>query len=167
VRPEFHAETTFKSIVLAGDIDLLLTDRSRREIVLDVKWGSESYHAGALKDGRYLQLATYAYLRHARSRTPYQAYFIVESGHVVAADSSVFPDAVVQQPARNVAELWRCMAVSYDWRWRQLGRGRVEVNAAATQPDADSKPPADALGVAPEPDRFDDFVKLTGWAEYQ
>ena len=169
VQPELHAQATFKSIEVGGDIDLLLTDRHGREIVLDVKWGSEAYRVEDLRNNRQLQLATYSYLRKVKRRWPYQAFFIVESGHVLAQDASVFPNAVVCAPAggESIEKLWKRVGASYDWRRRQLDAGLIEVNVEATLPTDESQPPDDALDVASDPDRFDDYVNLTGWSEYQ
>jgi RecB family exonuclease len=168
VRPEFYAEADFQSIRLSGEIDLLLTDSTGREIVLDVKWGGEQYRAKELASNRHLQLATYAFLRRTPGRTPYQAFFIVESGHVLAPDASVFPDAVTHGSSHGVTELWKRIAASYDWRWKQLAAGRIEVNVAATMdsPEA-SVPPRRVLAPATEPDNFDDYVHLVGWHDYQ
>jgi hypothetical protein len=169
VQPELHAQAPFKSIEVGGDIDLLLTDRHGREIVLDVKWGSEAYRADDLRKNRQLQLATYSYLRKVKKRWPYQAFFIVESGHVLAQDASVFPSAVVCPPAsgESIERLWRRVGASYAWRRRQLDAGSIEVNVDATYPGDASVAPDGALEVASDPDRFDDYVNLTGWTEYQ
>jgi hypothetical protein len=168
VQPELHAEAPFKSIRIGGDIDLLLTDRRGRETVLDIKWGSEKFRADQLRANGHVQLAAYAYLRRAK-RFPYQAYFIIESGHVLAQDDTVFPDAVVCTPqhSETVEELWRRVGASYDWRWKQLAGGRIEANVAFTQPTEASVPPSSALDASDDPDRFDDFVNLAGWAEFQ
>jgi len=168
VQPELHAEAPFKSIRIGGDIDLLLTDRRGRESVLDIKWGAEKFRGDQLRANRHVQLAAYAYLRRTK-RFPYQAFFIIESGHILAQDASVFPDATVYAPdsGESVEDLWKRVGASYDWRWKQLARGRVEANVAFTQPTDESNPPAAALDASDDPDRFDDFVNLTGWAEYQ
>ena len=168
VQPELHAEAPFKSIRIGGDIDLLLTDPRGREIVLDIKWGAEKFRGDQLRANRHVQLAAYAYLRRTK-RFPYQAFFIIESGHILAQDASVFPDATVYAPesGESVEDLWKRVGASYDWRWKQLARGRIEANVAFTQPTDESNPPATALDASDDPDRFDDFVNLTGWAEYQ
>jgi ATP-dependent helicase/nuclease subunit B len=167
VRPEFFAEAPFDSIRLQGEIDLLLTDRSGREVVLDVKWGGEAYRAKELDGDRHLQLATYAYLRRSGKTFPYQAFFIIESGHILAPDVSVFPDAVTHGDAAAVTGLWQRMAASYEWRRQQLDAGCIEVNVAATQPTPASMAPPHALATTTEPDNFDDFTHLTGWHDYQ
>ncbi len=169
VQTEFHDEATFKSIRLGGDIDLLLTDPLGREIVLDVKWGSEQWRADDLRKNRHVQLAMYAYLRRARRQWPRQAYFIIESGRILAQEASVFPAAVLYPPenGESIDDLWRRIGVSHDWRWRQLGKGLVEVNVANTAPTDDSMPPDGALAAVGDPDQWDDFVNLTGWADYE
>jgi hypothetical protein len=169
VQPELHVEAPFKTIAIGGDIDLMLTDRRGRDIVLDVKWGSEKFRAEQLRANRHVQLATYAYLRKTKNRLPYQAYFIIETGHVLAQDATVFPGAVVCAPinGESVDDLWKRIGASYDWRWRQLAKGRIEVNVALTLPTDESIAPPAALDAAEDPDRFDDFVNLTGWADYQ
>ncbi len=59
----------------------------------------------------------------------------------------------------SVDDLWKRIGASYDWRWRQLSQGRIEVNVALTQPTDESIAPAAALEAADDPDRFDDFVQ--------
>ena len=169
VQPELHAESAFGAIRLGGDIDLLLTDRTGNEIVLDVKWGSAAYRAKELRANRQLQLATYAYLRRAKGRWPDQAFFIIETGDVLAQDARVFPRAVTHPAAsgETIVDLWGRISAMYDWRWQQLSVGRIEVNVATTAQMAASSPPPQALAAAPDPDKFDDFVNLTGWADYQ
>ncbi len=108
--------------------------------------GRRKFRGDQLRANRHVQLATYAYLRRAK-RFPYQAFFIIESGHILAQDASVFPDATVYAPdsGESVEELWKRVGVSYDWRWKQLARGRIEANVAFTQPTDESNPPASAL----------------------
>jgi len=174
VAPEFGASAPFKDNRLAGKIDLLLTDAQGRDIVLDVKWGGEKYRGDALRENRHLQLAAYAWLRRAnetskRSPWPHTAYFIIESGNVLAQDNTVFPDARILPPEAggDLEDLWRRVGATYDWRWQQLAEGRVEVVAAGTEPDPGVPAPDDGFPVDPEPDRFDPFTILTGWEPSQ
>ncbi len=168
-----HAEAPFKSIRLGGDIDLLLTDRTRARDRARRQMGQRELSAREdLRANRHVQLATYAYLR-ARAQTAgrIRRYFIVESGHILAQDASVFPDAVVctageRRIGRRSVESDRRRR--YDWRWRQLDAGRIEVERRATQsaPMRRFRRPARSTA-ADDPDRFDDFVNLTGWADYE
>jgi hypothetical protein len=177
---EVKCTAPFKDVRLDGTIDLLLRTRTGREVVLDVKFGSEDFRAAELAQSRYLQLATYAYLRAvsaaggaetparqsaAAAPWPHYAYYIVATGNVLAHNREVFPDAIVHPAAtaETIAALWQRVAASYDWRRAQIAAGTIEVNAANTEATAASTPPAHALAAAEEPDRFDDFTWLTGW----
>ncbi len=138
--------------------------------MLDVKWGGDRYRRDELEQNRHLQLATYAYLRKSKdsqSRWPHQAFFIVQSGNLIAQDASVFPDAEVaapQDPA-GVAALWQHLERTVQWRWQQLANGEIEVNVAATEPTERSTPPEGALSISDTPDGFDDYTLLTGWED--
>ena len=96
VQPESPATAPFEDGAITGTIDLLLTDEDGRETVLDVKWGSEKYRLDLLGSNQPLQLATYAYLRRqaggSQTRWPATAFFIVETGDVLAQDNADFPE---------------------------------------------------------------------------
>ena len=172
VAAEYPALARYKNIQLGGAIDLLLRTRRGREVVLDVKWGGEDRRGEALQDNRHLQLAIYAYLRKAASRDsrwPPQAYFIVSTGNILAQDADVFPDAVVFPPDSDegIEGLWRRASHSFDWRWTQLAKGLIEVNAEGTEPHWLSGAPEEGLETNVEPDFFDGFRWLTGWEDGQ
>jgi hypothetical protein len=173
VQPERFERAPFlnEGLELGGAIDLLLTTAGGQEIVLDAKWGSENYRARELEANLHLQLASYAYLHKTATGTrawPYQVYFIITTGNVLAPDDSVFPQALVRQPqgGMDVAGLWTRAEMTYRWRRGQLDDGHVEVAADATEPTARSEPPDGALVMPEDPDRFDDFTRLTGWDEF-
>ena len=166
---EQKIEAPFEDAKLGGAIDLVLHDRKGREIVLDVKWGSQEFRGDELAENRYLQLATYAYMRKRASGAtawPYHAYYIVSTGNVLANDASVFPDAVVFAPETDdtIATIWARLRATYLWRRAQIAARRIEVNAEGTEPDL-TAPPADGLDPRREPDIFDDYTWLTGWEE--
>jgi hypothetical protein len=167
---EQETDAAFDDVKLRGAIDLVLERSKGREIVLDVKWSGEAYRGDELAECRYLQLATYAYMRkHASGKAawPYHAYFIVATGNVLANDNSVFPDAAVFSPlkAETIEAIWARLRATYLWRRAQIATGQIEVNAAGTEPDLWSTPPADALNTNIDPDVFDDYTWLTGWEE--
>ena len=168
VSPEASREAPFENCRLTGNIDLALTHARGWKAVLDVKWASENARRGLLAENRALQLATYAYLQKTvdgSDHWPSVAYFILESGNVLANDRETFPDAIVAAPAggEGVSNLWGRVAVTYRWRWMQLERGRIEVVTDCTEPDDDSTPPEAGLVPVASGDRYDDFVHLTGW----
>ena len=181
VVPELSERAPFLSegMKISGAIDLLLTTREGRKIVLDAKWGSENFRARQLEENLHLQLASYAYLlRHAGSTYagadragagwPYQVYFIIKTGNILAPDAAVFPEALVHAPPEgpDVAALWSRAETTYIWRRGQLDHGHVEVAALTTEPTQRSNPPENALPGPSEADPFDDFHRLTGWDEF-
>ncbi|TDJ38984.1 MAG: hypothetical protein E2O54_11740 [Gammaproteobacteria bacterium] len=171
VRTEYREEQAYLDINIRGAIDLLLTDATGQEIVVDAKWGGERYRGEEIEANRHLQLATYAYMRKTATganRWPYAAYFIITSGNLLAPDDSVFPDAVVHPQAvdEDIADLWSRGESTYRWRREQLDAGHIEVNVAETEPTARSTAPQDALENDRGPDRFDDFTRLTGWNSF-
>jgi RecB family exonuclease len=180
VQPEQTERAPFltEGLELGGAIDLLLTTAGGQEVVLDAKWGSENYRAKELEDNLHPQLASYAYLRKnaacarktaAGSRDwPYQVYFIITTGNVLAPDDEVFREALVRRPAGgvDVAGLWARAEATYAWRRAQLDAGHVEVCAEDTQPTERSQPPDDALGMRDGADPFDNFKRLIGWDQF-
>ncbi len=179
VSPEVWHDVPFRpdggDTRLCGSVDLVLEDGRGREIVLDVKWGGLERRGQEIEENRALQLATYAYMRsrpEAAGRWPQHAYFIVQTGDIVAADARIFPNARVFAPAmpETAEQVWRRLLRTYDWRLEQIDAGAIEVNVAATEPDDPvtppdelTTPPADGLAVDMGPDGFDDYVALTGW----
>jgi hypothetical protein len=167
---EHETDAAFDDVRLRGAIDLVLNDRKGREIVLDVKWSGEAFRGDELAECRYLQLATYAYMRKGAAGAttwPYHAYFIVSTGNVLANDTSVFPDAAVFSPEKdeNIAAIWARLRETYLWRRAQIATGQIEVNAEGTERDLWSAAPADALDTNIDPDPFDDYTWLTGWED--
>ena len=170
VSPEASREAPFEDCRLTGSIDLALTGAQGAKAVLDVKWARQNDRRDLLAANRALQLATYAYLQKTVDGSPVWpegAYFILESGNVVASNQGTFPDAIVAAPADGdgVSDLWGRVAVTYRWRWMQLERGRIEVVTDSTEPDDDSTPPVAGLEPVSGGDRYDDFTHLAGWED--
>ena len=61
-----------------------------------------------------------------------------------------------------MADLWRRLRATREWREAQLAAGRIEVVTDRTAADEDSIPPPDGLAPVEGGDPFDDFVHLTG-----
>ena len=161
-------ETASAATRVRGAIDLLLTDTRGREVVVDVKWGGLDWRGAEIAENRALQLATYAFMRSrpdAAGRWPAQAYFIVSSGDIVAADNRIFPSAVTFPPEipESAEQVWQRLRRTFDWRRAQLDAGAIEVNVDGTEPDERSRSPDDALAAPVYPDNFDDYAELTGW----
>ena len=158
---------TYQGVVLKGVIDLLL-ETSKGELVIDVKWGGENYRASELQENRYLQLATYAYMRKKAMNLkhwPSYAFFIIETGQIIAPDASIFPNARVASPESKdaIKQLWEQVNSTYKWRRDQLESGNIEVNVEATVAQIDLRP--DDVLEHIEPSRFESHGTLVGWRE--
>ena len=170
VIPEASGEVPFADRRLTGAIDMVLTGGNGERAVLDVKWAGENYRRGLLLENRTVQLATYSFLQKSLDESevwPPGAFFILATGNVLAADDSRFPDAVVypSDDGEGTAELWRRLLNTYEWRWRQLNSGQIEVVTDFTDPDERSTPPEGGLRPVAGGDQFDDFARLTGWED--
>ncbi|MXX28132.1 MAG: PD-(D/E)XK nuclease family protein [Gammaproteobacteria bacterium] len=165
---EASGEAPFEGRRLTGTIDLTLTYDNGQRAVLDVKWAGENRRGDLLTKNRALQLATYAYLQKSRDESdawPAGAFFILATGNVLAANQADFPDAVVHAPedGSGTPNLWDRLRVTWEWRWDQLGQGRIEVVTDLTEPDERSRPPDEGLRPVSGGDRYDDYLRLTGW----
>ena len=165
---EARGKASFEGRRLTGTIDLMLTRGNGQRAVLDVKWAGESYRGGLLEDNRALQLATYAYLQKSQDKSeawPSGAFFILATGNLLAANRASFPDAIVHPSGdgSGTADLWDRLRMTCDWRWEQLGQGRIEVVTDLTEPDEQSKPPDGGLRPVSGSDPYDDYLRLTGW----
>jgi len=170
VQAEAGATVPFAGHQLTGSIDMLLTNISGQHTVLDVKWAGERYRSELLQQNRTLQLATYSFLQKSLDESqvwPPGAFFILSTGNVLASQASIFPDAIVHASSdgEGFADLWARLEVTYNWRWTQLKRGRIEVPTDATAPDEESSSPDTGLQPIVGGDKFDDFVRLTGWGD--
>lgn len=157
---------------IGGYIDLLAKCASGDEIVIDMKWGGRKFQRDSMREGKYLQLATYAFLRRAAGDSRSDAklsYFILRDAQMLSLAHKLFPDAenVAEAEGENWATLWRRFEKTWQWRNEQHSRGLFEVTVANTEPDEDSVPPEDGLVIEAANDRFNDFSVLTGWWYYE
>ena len=164
---EVNEPYSFKGVELGGMIDLLIgTDKG--ELVIDVKWGGEGFRVQQLRENSYLQLATYAYLRKKSLDTknwPWFAFFIIQTGQIVAPDGSIFPNARVVAPEgdEGIEELWERMNATYGWRRNQLESGNIEVNSTLTETEMHVRPEKVLQTIEPSP--FELNGSLLGWRE--
>lgn len=171
VKMEVCNEASFFAGSIKGYIDMLLTNEQGDEIVLDLKWGWEKGRLASLEKNMHVQLAIYAYLRKQKTKAkqwPEQAFYIIQSGHILAQNNFIFPHAHVCSPGEgeNVAKLWKRLEKSYHWRRQQLDKGQIEMTIQGTEPDElDSIPPMDALPINESNDDFNDFETLMGWCD--
>lgn len=165
---EKHLSGSFRGGDLHGYIDMLLKDKKGREVVLDAKYSGLRYRIEALETNTHLQLALYSHLRKQNSdsgRWPEQAFFIIDSAHVISQSNTVLSNALVIRPDNNetVEDLWRRFETTWQWRRDQMNAGRIEVTVEGAEPDEDSELPEERMGMEMNNDRFNDYKTLTGW----
>ena len=150
VRVESRLERSLPDMELEGTVDLLarLPDNGRgagRWAIVDVKWGSEGERIAELKEGRYLQLATYVQLVKAIATGPVGdfAYFILRTGELLSTSNQAFPNARLvapDDPSVTPAVVWQRLKETVDWRCAQLADGWIEVTGGIAESTADSQP---------------------------
>ncbi len=169
LRPAFVEESIegdLDGIPLAGTPDVVFVDDQDRGMVLDFKWGGESYRRGDLEDGLAYQLALYALLLKQRGLDPAAAgYLILGSQRLLATSGSPFTRTTPVEGPELEATL---SATSSSAREAlvQLRAGRAVATGVSDGPDAEKVEPSIASGslVLSPPCRFCDFDALCGRA---
>jgi hypothetical protein len=170
IEVESFGKCDFVGGELGGFIDMLLVDKKKHEIVLDVKWGGAKYRTKNLRDNMQIQLATYAFIRKniTKSATwPPQAFFVIENAQILAQTKDAFPSAILcsSNNDETTKDLWNRVEETWKWRRNQINKGMIEVTIEAAESDDASMPPENGLTLEDHYDYFNDFAILTGWGE--
>lgn len=136
----------FGDINFQGRMDMLLEDRQGRPFVIDLKWSDKGYYEEALRAGRALQLASYAWLLDGRDLAVRCAYFLFPQHKFIPAPEN-----------HDWKQLWDAACATYgqcigDLRSGRLVRGVEDVRksdrqfpVAAACPYCKCKPFCDAM----------------------
>ena len=167
---ESYGQCEFVGGELGGYIDMLLTDKTKREIVLDVKWSGAKYRTKDLRENTQIQLATYAFIRKniTESTTwPPQAYYVIENAQILAQAKDTFPSAILcsSNNGETTKDLWSRVEETWKWRRNQMNQGMIEVTIEGAEPEDASMPPENGLILEDHYNNFNDFAILTGWGE--
>jgi hypothetical protein len=110
---------------LIGSIDCLAIRDDGQEAVIDFKFGGHKKYSELIKEGRAVQLATYAYGRSqqaaAVNRFPAVAYLVIDEARLVYGDSDRLVGASDSDsiPAPGIATVWKAfedsLAGADDW----------------------------------------------------
>ena len=167
VKTEVQFSGTLGAVPLVGKIDLLVTLGDARTVALDMKWRSDNYYAGLLRNGEHLQLALYSSLVEQMNGFAPAAlgYFILESGALYVTAPDIFPTAQVRRPPDGVTvgTLLEQARATWTWRKQQLDAGTIDV--VPVEPPDDFQGPEGTLSVKGPNSRFDSdhLVLLGGW----
>ncbi|MFQ5446656.1 MAG: PD-(D/E)XK nuclease family protein [Saprospiraceae bacterium] len=117
-----------------GIADLVL-ERGDELAVLDLKWRGAAYRERIIRNEEDLQLVFYARLLNANA-WPHTAYFIIESGKLLARNNLAFkgatPIAPGDDPGATNERILARMSATWRWRMAQLAEGKIEIRCRQT-----------------------------------
>jgi len=150
-------------IPFRGYIDLLLEDDEGNTFVIDLKWsGSTKYKKEEVKQGKALQLASYAWmLGKSDSDWAPGAYFMLAQGEVLTDDARFNTTSVIESPL-SAKEVWSLGSKTWTDLFKQMTTGEIEVSGLIEEKELQAaREEADLMYSSP-PCHFCDFGKLCG-----
>lgn len=134
---ELALHGVFEGTPIKGKADLVLTRENGEKAIVDLKWSGLNRRKQLLQNEEDLQLVLYAYLLETAESWPHTAYFILDSGKMIARNNQAFQEAItVHQPDTNHAEvcqrIFEKMKRTYHWRLEQLKQGLLEIRTQQT-----------------------------------
>jgi len=150
-------------IPFKGYIDLLLEDKDGQVFVIDLKWsGSTKYKKEEVKDGKALQLASYAWmLKSADDVWVPGAYFMLAQGELLADDYRFKTDYVIDSPL-SAKEVWQLGSKTWSSLFKQAQEGDIEVSGLFDEKELKSVREEQDLMHVKAPCHFCDFGNLCG-----
>ena len=120
---------------IRGVADLVL-QRGKELAIIDMKWRGATYRERLLRNEEDLQLVIYSRLLTADSNWAHTAYFIIETGKMIARNNQAFKEAIAVAPHEDYIQvnerIWDRMQKTYEWRKAQLQEGKIEVRTERT-----------------------------------
>jgi hypothetical protein len=158
---------------LDGYVDLLVKNETSRASVIDLKSGRMEEKKKELQSNVHLQLAIYGFLhRQNRAEWPSAAYFILNSGRMLAQTKDYFPLASSVTTKVGTGGLEICWNEFVEmWRYRRalLDQGWIELTLGITEPQNGNQFPSPApfehWRPGKDQDKYNDFRALTGLEE--
>jgi len=150
-------------IPFKGYIDLLLEDKDGQVFVIDLKWsGSTKYKKEEVKDGKALQLASYAWmLKSADDVWAPGAYFMLAQGELLADDYRFKADYVIDSPL-SAKDVWQLGSKTWSSLFKQAKEGEIEVSGLFDEKELKSVREEQGLMYVKPPCHFCDFGNLCG-----
>ena len=126
---EVEVEGSVQGRQLIGRIDCLAVREDGREAVIDFKFGGVRKYDELIRQGRAVQLATYAYVRAQEGpegkRFPAVAYLVIDEGRLLSGARDRLAGASDSEgiPASSIDEVWKAfeesLARAEDWLSQQ------------------------------------------------
>lgn len=155
---------------LKGIVDLVLKRKKGKDYekaIVDLKWGGATYRKDQLRNGEDLQLVIYSKLLEQHESWAHTAYFIIESGKIIARNNLAFDSAEVVAPDLDFREvhqtIWTRIEKTYQWRMNQIKAGEIEVRTELTHEELEELISENAM----DPSEFMDLLEMKrGNAKY-
>lgn len=166
LQTEQSLEGHFLEMPINGRADLVL-QRANELAVIDLKWRGAGYRERSIRNEEDLQLVLYSNLLTNDEQWAHTAYFIMESGKMIARNELAFEgiraiSKTEDHEAINERILER-MKLTYSWRITQLKEGKIEVRCEQTKAVLDEEYGAELLELLEmksEDAYFDDYRTL-------
>ncbi len=133
---EVSIKGVFEGVSLNGRADMVLS-RGGEQAIVDLKWSGKTRFTEMLKNKEDIQLALYAALSSNGGLLPHTAYFILDSGALLAYNNQAFKEASL--PGREAldhqeiyGELLARTGRTLRWRLSQLQTGQIEIRCTQT-----------------------------------
>ncbi len=160
-------EGHFVGMPVRGKADLVL-QRGNELAIIDLKWGGLTKRKELIKNEEDLQLVLYAHLLPPEGQWPHTAYFILETGKLVARNNVAFKEATLagkgqDDHAEVCQRIFERMEKTFAWRLEQLQNGLLEIRTERTSNELEEIHAAflaDLLEMKREDARWDDYRTL-------
>jgi RecB family exonuclease len=160
----------FADTKIKGYADLVLENAKGELAILDLKWSGKTYRSKEIKQKEDLQLCIYSRLVQGGMGWAHTAYFLIESGTILARNNLAFSSAVAVSPDDDPVlvyqELWQKMERTYRWRMAQIKAGKIEIRTEHTIKRLDEagdlaiEEMLQLLDMKRESSRYDDYSVL-------
>lgn len=158
----------FENTPMKGKADLILHRDNGEKAIVDLKWSGLNYRKQLLQNEEDLQLVLYAYLLEPEASWPHTAFFILDSGKMIARNKNAFQEAITVNKT-EVDHVEACQRIfekmkrTYHWRLSQLKEGILEIrtqqNTTALE-ELYGNLLLDLLEMKQEDKRWDDYRTL-------
>ncbi len=136
---EKNLEGNFQGIPVKGKADLVLQNAKGEFAIVDLKWRGAARRKRIIKNEEDLQLVMYSKLLINDTAWAHTAYFIIESGQMIARNNLGFNEALAVAPDKDHVEInqriWKRMQHTFEWRMNQLKSGSIEIRTEDTLVD--------------------------------
>ncbi|MDQ7002444.1 MAG: PD-(D/E)XK nuclease family protein, partial [Ghiorsea sp.] len=140
-----------------------LVDKQGQPFVIDLKWsGSTKYKKKEVKEGKALQLASYAWmLKSADDVWAPGAYFMLAQGELLTDDHRFNTPYPIGSDL-SAQEVWQLGSKTWTNMFTQVHQGELEVSGLLDEKDLKEEREQAGLMYVQPPCHFCDFGKLCG-----